>query len=111
MDYKLLTDKEIIKDLGSRVDYIRRIKELQVKEITEQSGISLTSYKNFIKGNSINLKTFIAIIRELKELDGLEKLFKKDTKYSPTGKNIIPPKRVFKKNKQLKVATIWEDEV
>lgn len=109
MAYRLLNDEEIVKDLGQKIEYLRRLKGLQSQELCEKGGAGYTAYRNLVNGkNGVSLKTFVALLRGLGELDTLEKLFTVKNEYSPTGKIEEPKKRIFKKKR---ISTpIWGDE-
>ena len=109
MPYKLLGDDEIIKDIGEKIEYLRRAKGIQSKELCERGGAGYTAYRNLVNGKGgVSLRTFVELLRGLGELDGLEKMLTTESKYSPTGQNSTPPKRIFKKTTSTK--HIWGDE-
>ena len=109
MAYQLLNDEEIVKDLGQKIEYLRRLKGLQSKELCEKGGSGYTAYRNLINGkNGVSLKTFVSLLRGLGELDALEKLFTVKNEYSPTGQIHEPKKRIFKKKR---TTPVWGDEL
>ncbi|MBN2965548.1 helix-turn-helix transcriptional regulator [Sulfurospirillum sp. T05] len=111
MSLKLFTDKEIIATLGERLDYIRREKEIPVKELAKRSGTNTDTLTRFFNGkSSISLTSFVRILRGLGELDALEPLFKQEQEYSPiTGAPQEPKKRIYKKHPTLK-GVIWGED-
>ena len=111
MAYQLLNDEEIVKDLGQKIEYARRLKGLQSKELCEKGGAGYTAYRNLVNGkNGVSLKTFVALLRGLGELDTLEKLLAIQSTYSPTGKMSEPKKRIFKKKSTSTETMMWGDE-
>ena len=109
MQYKLLSDDEIIKDIGQKIEYLRRLKGIQSKELCEKGGAGYTAYRNLVNGKSgVSLKTFVELLRGLGELEKLEKLLSAQDGYSPTGQSATPPKRIFKKSTPTK--PVWGDE-
>ena len=111
MDYNLLTDEAILKDIAEQVEKIRILKHLKETEIQELSGISRKTLYNFRKGSSsLSLKNFVRLLRVLGELDRLHLLFQESDTYSPledAQKEI--PKRVRDKQMNNK-AFKWGDE-
>ena len=109
MAYQLLNDEEIVKDLGQKIEYKRRLKGLQSQELCEKGGAGYTAYRNLVNGKSgVSLKTFVALLRGLGELDVLEKFLTYQQEYSPTGQTSEPKKRIFKKKRTT--PPIWGDE-
>lgn len=110
MQYKLLGDDEIIKDIGEKIEYLRRVKGIQSKELCERGGAGYTAYRNLVNGKGgVSLRSFVELLRGLGELDRLEKLLDAGDSYAPTGNNTPPPKRIFKKTTPKK--KIWGDEL
>jgi len=111
MSLKLFTDKEIIATLGERLDYIRRKKELPIKELAKRSGTNTDTLTRFFNGkSSISLTSFIRILRGIGELDTLEPLFKEEQEYSPiSGTPKEPKKRIYKKSQTPK-GVVWGED-
>jgi hypothetical protein len=111
VDYRLMTDDDIIKDLAEHFETLRIKKQLKEAEIEEISGISRRTMYNFRQGaTAITLKNFIRLLRAIGELDRLQHLFQKPEQYSPmsnAGKDL--PKRVRDKQRAEKKFT-WGDE-
>ena len=111
MEYRVMTDDDIIKDLARHFETLRIKKQLKEAEIEEFSGISRRTMYNFRQGaTAITLKNFIRLLRAIGELDRLQHLFQKPEKYSPlsnAGKDL--PKRVRDKQRTEKNFT-WGDE-
>jgi len=103
MDFRLLADEDILKELGKRYDLLRRKKYLRDSDVSKKGGVSITSISKFKKGEGITLKNFIKILRGSGELRELEKLFATDDSYSPISeKRQKVPKKIFKKVKITK---------
>lgn len=109
MEYRLLDDEAIVKDLGQKIEYARRLKGLQSKELCDKGGAGYTAYRNLVNGKGgVSLKTFVSLLRGLGELDLLERLLTIDNSYSPTGRNDTPKKRIFKKSDKQTI--VWGDQ-
>ena len=111
MDYRIMTDDDIIKDLAEHFETLRIKKQLKETEIEESSGISRRTLYNFRQGaTAITLKNFIRLLRAIGELDRLQILFQEPEKYSPlsnAGKDL--PRRVRDKRRAEKKFR-WGDE-
>ncbi|MCK5157080.1 MAG: hypothetical protein KAQ69_11685 [Spirochaetales bacterium] len=111
MDYRSMTDGDIIKDLAKHFETLRIKKQLKEVEVEESSGVSRKTMYNFRQGvTAITLKNFIRLLRAIGELDRLQILFQESEKYSPlsnTKKNL--PKRIRDKQRAEKNFT-WGDE-
>ena len=111
MDIKLLTDKEIVADLGRQFDMLRRRKGIQDKEIIAAGGTNhdaLDKFRN-AKGN-ITIATLVKMMRGIGELDRLSALFSIPEYYSPTGMNTDVPKRRIRKKASPEVPFTWGDD-
>lgn len=110
MDYSLLNDEEILKDLSSRLENLRISKEMKDSQLVEKSGVTSVTISKFRSGHNITLKTFIRLLRALGELDRLESFLPSENEWSPlASENAAPKKRVRTKLKQ-KGAFVWGDE-
>ncbi|MBN2653921.1 MAG: helix-turn-helix transcriptional regulator [Nitrospirae bacterium] len=111
MGLELLTDNEIIEELGKRLDLVRRSKQVQLAELVKKSGVNHDSLNRFFNGKgSISLKTFVRLVRGLGEADKLDKLFVLQNEFNPTQqKPAIPKKRIYAKNRKPG-AFKWGDE-
>ena len=71
MDFYILSDKTIEKELGHRIKALRLRKNITQKELAEATTLSLNSIKSLESGRS-KLSTLIAVLRELEALDQLD---------------------------------------
>ena len=72
MFYQNSSDILIMKMLGKRIRQRRLNKNLSQMVLAEKSGISRRTVQAIESGSSISLDKFIAILRTLDSLDGLE---------------------------------------
>jgi len=114
MDFNLLTDEDIIKELASRYDYSRLNKKLSEKDVSDKGGTNSDAIYRFKNGKNISLTNFIKILRGVGELDKLEKLLKTDEYQSIREvKKAKTPKRIFKSRKKDSKNNkdfIWEED-
>ena len=112
MSYELLSDDEIIHDLGRKLDIMRRYKEMTDDELLKKSGANRDSLDRFRNAKSgISLKNFIRLIRGVGELQKLEGLLALQNEYSPTGKmSTTLPKKIYKK-KSKETKFVWGDDL
>lgn len=111
MAYTLLTDDEIVHDLGKKLDMLRRTKEVPISELLEKSGTNHNTYDRFINAKSgISLKNFIRLLRGIGALDKLEILLDVSQSYSPLQEQTTPKKRIRKKPVSNAAFTWGEDQ-
>ncbi len=113
MDYSLMSNEAIIKDLAGRMEQLRLASKIKETEMEKASGISRKTYYNFKRGaTGLSLKNFIALLRALGELERLERLFPETESYHPSprgrGRNSTP-QRVRDKQK-AEQPFCWGDE-
>ena len=72
MNYQAGTDAQIIITLGERLRKRRININLSQMDLAEKSGISRRTVQAIEMGNSISMDKFIAILRSLDSLDGLD---------------------------------------
>ena len=72
MDYQAGTDAHILKTLGERIRKRRININLSQMALAEKSGISRRTVQAIEMGNSISMDKFIAILRSLDSLDGID---------------------------------------
>lgn len=110
MSYKLLTDKEILEDIGKQLGITRSKKQIDTKSLIAKGGTNHETLSNFFNGNSdIRMTSFIRILRGLGELDKLEALFKNKEEYSPISSAKPLKKRIHKKEKSNS-DLVWGDD-
>jgi len=71
MDYYVLSDKYIEKEIASRIKALRLSKNITQKELAEATTLSLNSIKSLESGRS-KISTLIAVLRELEALEYLD---------------------------------------
>lgn len=71
MDFYILSDKGIEKELGHRIKALRLRKNITQRELAEATTLSLNAIKALESGRS-KLSTLIAVLRELEALDHLD---------------------------------------
>ncbi len=69
-----LTDAAILTELGNRIDRCRLHLHLTQADLAEQAGVSKRTVERLEAGASVQLSTFIRILRVLNLLQELEKL-------------------------------------
>ncbi|AHC15998.1 transcriptional regulator [Salinispira pacifica] len=101
MNYNLMTDEEIIRDLAGEIDRIRIGHHMKEAEIEESAGISRKTFYNFKQGSTgTSLKNLIRLLRAMGELDRLKLMFPESGSYSPrVNSEVELPKRVRDKQK------------
>ena len=62
---KELSDEAVLKELGSRLAHFRLLKNLSQLEMSEEAGVSKRTIERLEAGNSVQLSSFIRIIRML----------------------------------------------
>lgn len=111
MAYELLTDDEIIKDLGEKLDLVRRQKEMPSKELIRLSGTNHDTLDRFFNGRSgVSLKTFIRLLRGLDMLDKIEKAFVIKQEYSPLRDTQYEPKKRIYKKRPTPQSFVWKED-
>ncbi len=112
MNFNLLTDEEIIKELALRCDTIRLDKQFSEKDVSQVGGTTIDAIYRFKTGKNISITNFIKILRGIGKLDDLEQLLK-DNSPKSIRKNIVTKrkKRVHKSSKSnAKIDFIWGDD-
>ncbi len=69
-----LLDTEILKEIGLRIKACRIRKECTQAELAEKAGVSKGTVSNAEKGESIQMGSFLRILRELDCVDSLDVL-------------------------------------
>ena len=100
MDFNLHTDKDVIKELGSRYEKTRLQNGLSDKDVSKKGGATIAAIQRLKSGENINLVNLIKILRGLGEINRLDKLLVIEDNFS-IRKDIkkSTPKRVFKTKK------------
>ncbi|HEX9778090.1 MAG TPA: helix-turn-helix transcriptional regulator [Geopsychrobacteraceae bacterium] len=71
MDYYVMADVAIEKEMGRRFRELRLRRNITQEELSERAQISLTRIKSLERGKG-KLETMVAILRELDALDNLD---------------------------------------
>lgn len=75
VDIYKLTDREILKRIGNNFKTIRLLMDISQERIAEITGISRATIVRFEKGEPISMLYLVKILRGLRKLNDLEKLF------------------------------------
>ncbi len=67
----LLTDNAILEHVGDRVRQLRLRKDLTQYQLAKDSGVGKSTIERFEKGHSIQLTSYIRILRTFGKLDAL----------------------------------------
>lgn len=76
MDYYEYSIPELVKLLGTRFKDYRLRSNMTQKEVSEQSGITITTIHKFENGLSANisLSTFLLLMKAIGQIEGLDEL-------------------------------------
>ena len=111
--YSLINDEDTLKDIGHKIEYLRRTKGLSDDELSRLGGVSLDAIYRIKKGKNINLLNFIKILRALDKIDALESLLNVKEQFSPVQaqNNTKLPKKIHKSKTTKSTNWQWgEDE-
>ncbi|MBE0490767.1 MAG: helix-turn-helix transcriptional regulator [Sulfurospirillum sp.] len=112
MSFDLLNDEQIIVEIGKQIDILRREKKLTINELAEKSGVGTATLTRVFSGKgNISLKTLIAILRGVNDLDKLENVFVQKKVFSPLGKNKPLKKRIHKKEVLQPKDFTWGEDI
>ena len=95
MIFVLLSDKEVIIEIGNRIKTIRLSKNISQQRLADSIGCHRSTIQDIEKGKSITLTTFIAIIRELGMLNKLDL-------FIPDSLPISPKERFHNQKKDIR---------
>ncbi len=71
MDFKSLSDEQILTELTQRVKQRRLNLNITQEELSKRAGVHVQTIKNFESGKTTTLFTFIQILRAFGDLDAL----------------------------------------
>ena len=71
MDYYIVSDSTILKELGERIRKLRLRKNITQEELAERAVLSVGTIKSLEAGKG-KLSTLVAVLRELGALDQLD---------------------------------------
>ncbi len=112
MDFNLYTDKDVIKELGSKYEKIRLQNGLSDEDVSKKGGATIAAIQRLKSGENINLVNLIKILRGVGEINRLEKLLSIEEDFSiRETKKKATPKRVFKTKKSDDSADfVWDED-
>ena len=76
IDYYEYSIPELIKIIGARFKEYRLRSNMTQKEVSEQSGITITTIHKFENGasNNVSLGTFLLLLKAIGQIDALDEL-------------------------------------
>ena len=77
------SNRQIMAELGKSICRKRLNLNLKQSELAQRTGIGLSTVNGLERGRNTSLDTFIAVLRELRELDTLYLSFLKDEPFAP----------------------------
>ena len=101
MNWNILSNKDILNEIGIRLRSYRINQKLTQKELAEQSGVSLFPIVQMERGKSVSISNMLPVLRTLRLLDNLD-LFLPEIPMSPIKLANLKgkmPKRIRKKDK------------
>lgn len=111
MDYTIMTDEEIMRDLAGRFDRLRIAHGVKESEIEQRSGVSRKTLYNFKQGKTgLSLRNLIRLLRVIDELDRLHSLFPEETPYHPGGVDPLSGKKRVRDKGAAVQDFRWGDE-
>jgi transcriptional regulator with XRE-family HTH domain len=114
MTFEHQTDEEILQELATRLDFLRRKKAYTDQETAERGGVSVRTLVAFRRSKKdITLSSFIKLLRGIGELERLEALLPPaEPVFSPARQRFVePPKRIRRKKPGAATADFtWGDE-
>lgn len=72
MNWKRMSDKAIVNELGIRIKRNRLLKNYTQEELADRAGLGKSTLQKLEYGSSVTIKTLIQVLRALKELDALD---------------------------------------
>lgn len=72
MNWKRMSDKAIVIELTNRVKRNRLLKNYSQQELADRAGVSKSTLQKLEYGSSVTIKTFVQVLRALKQLDSLD---------------------------------------
>ena len=114
MKLDLMSDEQVLAELGRQFEALRQYKQLQDAEIQSQGGVSRDAISKLRNNRgSITVASLVKIMRGLGELERLEALFKVPVEYRPSKDTEVQDNKPVKgkrihKTKARKIQ--WGDE-
>jgi len=78
MEWIFKSNKEILIEVGDRIQNHRLKLNITQQELSEKTGLSLSLIQRVEKGASISLINFVKVLRGMQLLEGLENLIPKE---------------------------------
>jgi len=75
MDYYILTNNAIMRQIGSKLKELRIEKNMKQKELSDASGVSAFTISAVENGKVTSILTIIQLLRALEHLDYLDSFF------------------------------------
>ena len=72
---QVLSDDVVVAELGRRLARLRGAQNLRQDEFAEKAGVGRSTIQRLERGESIQLTSFVKILRALDRLDALEAVF------------------------------------
>lgn len=72
MNWKRMSDKAIVNELGIRIKRNRLLKNYTQQELADRAGLGKSTLQKLEYGSSVTIKTLVQVLRVLKELDALD---------------------------------------
>lgn len=112
MDVYVLTDDAIMRQIGAKLKDLRIEKNLRQSDLTDASGVSVSTISAIENGKATSLITIIQLLRALGHLDYLDSFFQEETispiAYEKLMKNNKKKERVRSTNEKIvKEDTEW----
>ena len=71
MNWKRMSDRAIVREIGSRIKKQRLLKNYSQNELAKRAGIGISTLQKLEYGIPSSIKTFIQVLRALKEMEHL----------------------------------------
>lgn len=101
------TDKNVLREIGSRLERIRLNKNLTRVDLAEQSGVSKNTIERLEAGESVQMTNLIRICRALDILNRFERVFPQPAVSPIALLNLQGKSRRRASAKRSKVAGTW----
>lgn len=111
MDYSVMSDEDIIRDLAEQVEKLRIAHHLKETEIEERAGVSRKTLYNFRQGKGVSLKNFVRILRAIGEANRLQRIFPQAKSYSPVAAEESEQVKRVRGKQKPKGGFKWGDEM
>lgn len=108
----MLTDGAIMRQIGSKLKELRIERDLKQSDLTDASGVSVSTISAIENGKAASLITIVQLLRALGHLDYLDSFFQEETispiAYEKLMKNNKKKERVRSANEKItKEGTEW----